>query len=44
VKVQASGHPKCERCWHYLADVDGEGLCGRCQTNLHGQGETRRYV
>jgi isoleucyl-tRNA synthetase len=44
VKVQASEHPKCERCWHYVADVNGEGLCGRCQTNLHGQGETRRYV
>ncbi len=44
VKVQASTHPKCERCWHYRPDVNGEGLCGRCQTNLHGSGEPRSYV
>jgi isoleucyl-tRNA synthetase len=44
VQVRPSEHPKCERCWHYVADVDGEGLCGRCQGNLHGEGETRRYV
>jgi isoleucyl-tRNA synthetase len=39
-----SMHPKCERCWHYLPDVNEEGLCGRCQRNLHGPGETRQYV
>jgi isoleucyl-tRNA synthetase len=44
VKVQASTHPKCERCWHYRPDVNGEGLCGRCQTNLHGPGEPRSNV
>jgi isoleucyl-tRNA synthetase len=44
VKVQASEHPKCERCWHYLPDVSSEGLCRRCQTNLHGPGETREHV
>jgi len=42
--VVPSEHPKCERCWHYLADVNDEGLCGRCQSNLRGPGETRRYV
>jgi isoleucyl-tRNA synthetase len=42
--VVPSGNPKCERCWHYAGDVNGEGLCGRCQTNLRGPGETRRYV
>ncbi len=42
--VRASQHPKCERCWHYRPDVNGEGLCGRCQTNLKGPGETRRHV
>jgi isoleucyl-tRNA synthetase len=42
--VVPSGNPKCERCWHYAADVNGEGLCGRCQSNLRGPGETRRYV
>ncbi len=44
VEVSASKNPKCERCWHYRADVNGEGLCGRCQTNLKGPGETRKHV
>jgi len=44
VKVQASRQPKCERCWHYRADVNSEGLCGRCESNLHGAGEARRYA
>ena len=44
VKVTPSKDLKCERCWHYRADVNGEGLCGRCQSNLRGSGETRRYV
>jgi isoleucyl-tRNA synthetase len=43
-KVVPSENPKCERCWHYSADVNGEGLCGRCQTNLRGAGEKRLYV
>jgi isoleucyl-tRNA synthetase len=42
--VAPSRHAKCERCWHYTADVNGEGLCGRCQTNLHGAGEARTHV
>ena len=44
VKVKASEYPKCGRCWHYSADVNGEGLCARCQTNLRGPGEKRKYV
>jgi isoleucyl-tRNA synthetase len=44
VKVRASEHPKCERCWHYRADVNDEALCGRCQSNLRGAGEARRHV
>jgi isoleucyl-tRNA synthetase len=44
VSVRASTHPKCERCWHYRTDVNGEGLCGRCQSNLRGPGETREHV
>jgi isoleucyl-tRNA synthetase len=42
--VVASENPKCERCWHYTADVNDEGLCARCQTNLRGPGEKRKYV
>src|SRR5258706_2708967 len=44
VKVLASTHAKCERCWHYRADVDAQGLCARCASNLHGPGEARRYA
>jgi isoleucyl-tRNA synthetase len=44
VRVLPSAHPKCERCWHYRADVDGEGLCGRCASNLKGPGEPRVHA
>ena len=44
ITVKASGHAKCERCWHYRADVDAAGLCARCQSNLHGAGEPRRHA
>jgi isoleucyl-tRNA synthetase len=43
-KVAASAHPKCERCWHYRADVNGEGLCARCVRNLNGPGEPRKHA
>lgn len=46
IQVQASAYKKCERCWHYRADVDSHtehvGLCGRCVANLFGSGEKRR--
>jgi isoleucyl-tRNA synthetase len=45
ILVTASAHKKCERCWHYRADVgehaEHTGLCGRCVSNLFGQGERR---
>jgi isoleucyl-tRNA synthetase len=44
VEVKPSSHAKCDRCWHYTPDVDEEGLCARCRSNLRGPGETRRYV
>jgi isoleucyl-tRNA synthetase len=44
VEVKGSAHQKCERCWHYRADVNGEGLCGRCQSNLKGPGEPRKHA
>lgn len=47
VAAQASARPKCERCWHYCADVGQhaghETLCGRCVSNLEGAGESRRW-
>ncbi|WDD95033.1 isoleucine--tRNA ligase [Burkholderia sp. FERM BP-3421] len=45
VDVAASKYQKCERCWHYRADVgahaDHPTLCGRCFSNLFENGETR---
>jgi isoleucyl-tRNA synthetase len=41
VEVTPSAHAKCGRCWHYRADVDEAGLCGRCRSNLDGPGEPR---
>ncbi len=48
IRVSASQQQKCERCWHYRADVGADaakpGLCGRCVSNLHGEGEARQYA
>jgi len=44
VEVNASANRKCDRCWHYTSDVNDVALCGRCQSNLRGPGETRRFV
>jgi isoleucyl-tRNA synthetase len=46
VTVTPSPHAKCERCWHWRADVGVDAahptLCGRCVANLFGAGEVRR--
>jgi isoleucyl-tRNA synthetase len=48
VEVAASTAEKCERCWHYRADVgshaDHPTLCGRCYSNLFGAGEKRKFA
>jgi len=48
ITVAPSTHPKCERCWHWRADVGRDsahaGLCGRCVANLYGAGEPRRFA
>jgi isoleucyl-tRNA synthetase len=48
VIVQASTYVKCERCWHYRADVGSivthPGLCKRCVENLFEQGEARQFA
>jgi isoleucyl-tRNA synthetase len=45
IVVTASAHAKCDRCWHWRADVGSDGahprLCGRCADNLFGAGESR---
>ena len=44
-QVKVSNAPKCERCWHYSDDVGQDTahptLCGRCSSNLYGEGEAR---
>ncbi len=48
VTVEPSANPKCERCWHWRADVGHDSryaaLCGRCTSNLFGAGEPRRVA
>jgi isoleucyl-tRNA synthetase len=48
ILVIASGHAKCERCWHYREDVGTDAahpqLCGRCASNLFGSGEARTHA
>jgi isoleucyl-tRNA synthetase len=48
VNATPSTQTKCERCWHYRADVGADGahptICGRCVSNLYGAGETRRFA
>ena len=48
VSASASKDAKCERCWHYAPDVGQHAehptLCGRCISNLYGDGETREFA
>ena len=48
VSVKPSAATKCERCWHYRDDVGADAahptLCGRCTSNLYGNGEIRRVA
>ncbi|MBY5993435.1 isoleucine--tRNA ligase [Ferrimonas balearica] len=45
VKTEAA---KCERCWHHRPEVGTldahPTLCGRCVTNIDGEGEQRQYA
>jgi isoleucyl-tRNA synthetase len=45
IVVSPSPHAKCDRCWHWRADVgsrsDHPTICGRCVDNLFGAGEAR---
>jgi isoleucyl-tRNA synthetase len=48
IHVTPSTHPKCERCWHWRADVGADAahptLCARCVANLFGAGEPRAFA
>ena len=48
IEVNPSKAVKCERCWHYRDDVgvnpEHPTICGRCDSNLHGDGEHRAHA
>ncbi|MBO1519341.1 isoleucine--tRNA ligase [Oceanisphaera pacifica] len=46
IRVAKSEAEKCSRCWHHVADVSTEqaGICGRCVTNISGDGEVRQFA
>lgn len=50
LQVQAlpSDDTKCERCWHWRADLGQDSahptICGRCVSNLFGAGEARSHA
>jgi isoleucyl-tRNA synthetase len=48
IVVTASPYQKCDRCWHYCADVganaDHPTICGRCVSNVTTNGENRTYA
>ncbi|MNF71956.1 Isoleucine--tRNA ligase [compost metagenome] len=48
LNVTQSAAAKCDRCWHHVEDVGTiaghEEICGRCVTNVEGDGETRQFA
>ena len=48
LSLAASSTEKCERCWHHSATVgmhpEHATLCGRCVTNIAGDGEVRHFA
>ena len=48
VRLSATSHDKCERCWHHRPDVGRQAkypdLCGRCIDNIEGEGERRLFA
>ena len=39
---------KCPRCWHYTTDIgkvaEHADICGRCVSNIAGDGEKRKFA
>ena len=48
LRVAQSDGTKCERCWHFTDDIgqndEYSDLCGRCITNIDGNGEIRQFA
>ncbi len=47
IRVKATDHSKCVRCWHHRQEVGSHAehpeLCGRCVENVAGKGEDREF-
>ena len=48
INVIKTSHQKCIRCWHRRPEVgtiDGhQSICSRCNENINGEGEIRRFA
>lgn len=48
IALQKAEGEKCQRCWHYTTDVgqnpEHAEICGRCYTNVAGDGEQREFA
>ncbi len=48
VRVRSAAGGKCVRCWHYREDVGSVAahpeICGRCVSNVEGDGEVRHIA
>lgn len=48
IKLAASSHARCERCWHRTPDVGSDpshpSLCARCAGNIGDRPETRQWA
>jgi len=46
--VKKSDHEKCARCWHRIEDIGTDPehpeICGRCVSNVDGDGEIRQFA
>ena len=48
VALNKADGEKCPRCWHYTTDIgqvaEHAEICGRCVTNVAGNGEQRKFA
>ncbi|AFJ48395.1 isoleucine--tRNA ligase [Shimwellia blattae] len=48
ITLQKAEGEKCPRCWHYTTDIgkvaEHADICGRCVTNVAGDGEKRKFA
>ncbi|WP_439290943.1 isoleucine--tRNA ligase [Lonepinella koalarum] len=44
IKVIHSANHKCPRCWHYSDSPTENALCSRCEENVNGNGEVRKFA